>query len=75
MLRCREVVSFILDYLEGSLDVDTRERFDQHLVRCASCQAYLATYRQTLALERLTAIEDDDVPEELVRVVLASREQ
>ena len=79
-LSCRELVEFLADYLDGALPAPNRERFEEHLRACPACVDYLDSYRETM---RLTAEawqacgpEDDvseDVPEELVRAVLAAR--
>ena len=49
-LTCQEVVELVTDYLEGSLSAAQRERFEEHLAKCAGCQNYLAQMRQTIKL-------------------------
>ena len=73
MISCRELISFLLEYLEGTLSQHERARFERHLAVCDSCVAYLRTYETTIRLEKLAAIEESDVPEELVAAVLGSR--
>ncbi len=72
MIICRQLIGFIGAYVAGELDETSRGDFERHLVRCPSCQAYLQTYRRTVALARALATDDllDDVPEELVRTIL-----
>jgi anti-sigma factor RsiW len=77
-VTCREFADFILDYLEGTLPADTRESFDGHLSLCANCDRYLAQYRITVESGRSVFAEPDaplpgDVPEGLVRAILAAR--
>ena len=72
-MTCREVIGFIMDYLEGSLAAGERREFEKHLAVCRSCVAYLRTYELTIRMETATQIEDVTVPEELVRAILASR--
>ena len=36
-------------YLDGSLDPETRARFEQHLLGCDGCQTYLEQFRVTIA--------------------------
>src|SRR5207244_649328 len=43
---------FCLDYIDGSLPEDERERFTQHLVRCRDCVVFFETYRKTPELTR-----------------------
>ena len=77
-MKCREFAEFIADYLSGELEAEPRAAFDRHLSRCGNCRAYLSNYRQTIALGRSAFADDDaevpvDVPEDLVKAILASR--
>jgi len=72
-VTCREVIGFIMDYLDGALASGERTEFEKHLAICHSCVAYLKTYKLTLRMETATRIEDVTVPEELVRAILSSR--
>ena len=49
-LTCREMVELVSDYLEGALADHDRARFEQHLVLCEGCTAYLDQMRRTVAL-------------------------
>jgi anti-sigma factor RsiW len=80
LLSCRELVEFLADYLDGELAPALRERFEQHLRLCPPCVAYLDSYRETVRMAAdawgACGPEDpvpDEVPEELVRAVLAAR--
>lgn len=77
MMTCREVYGFLDDFLEDRLDALTRLKFGGHLVICAVCRSYLATYRVTLAAahgaELTDAPADTPVPEELIQAILSSR--
>jgi anti-sigma factor RsiW len=77
-MTCRELVEFLVEYLDGRMPEPERLRFEQHLGECPDCVAYLATYRETIRLskEAYTAADDSppsDVPEELIRAALAAR--
>jgi anti-sigma factor RsiW len=73
-ITCRQLIEFIIDYLEGELDDVARHDFERHLSVCSSCQAYLATYRRTMELTREATDEvAEGVPEELIRTILARR--
>jgi anti-sigma factor RsiW len=77
-MTCRELVEFLMDYLDGQLSEPERMCFEEHLGECPDCVAYLATYREAIRLgkEACTAGNDSiptDVPEELVRAILAAR--
>jgi anti-sigma factor RsiW len=77
-MTCRELVGFLGAYLEGELAPDTRARFAAHLAACGECAAYLETYRATVGLAK-NAFQDpdapipEDVPDDLVKAILAAR--
>ena len=77
-MNCREFVDFLIDYLEESLPPGQRAAFAGHLRDCPGCVAYLETYRQAVRLGKLACRPDDpppaEVPEELVRAILAARD-
>jgi anti-sigma factor RsiW len=74
-ITCRQLIEFIADYVEGALDAAARSDFERHLGRCASCQAYLQSYRQTTTLVRELATDEPavGVPDELVAAILARK--
>jgi len=72
-MACRELIEFLIDYLDGSLEPHERAKFEEHLAVCDSCVAYLRTYEMTIRMEKAAAIEECEVPEELVSAVMASR--
>lgn len=77
-VTCREFADFMADYLSGELPQDIRQQFDRHLGLCVNCQRYLTSYRETTTLGKRALADDDsalpaDVPEELVRAILAAR--
>ena len=49
-LLCRELVELVTEYLGDTLPPHDRARFEQHIVTCPPCTAYLAQMRTTLAL-------------------------
>jgi anti-sigma factor RsiW len=68
-LTCRELVEIVTDYLEGRLPPGDRVRFEEHILVCEGCTAYVEQMRETI---RLTgALRTEDVPaeaqEELLR--------
>lgn len=77
-MTCREFVNFLLEYLSGDLARRERAEFEQHLAECPDCSIYLRSYRETIKLGKAVFAELDtpvphDVPEELIRAILASR--
>ena len=47
-MDCNELVELVTDYLEGTLDMATRARFDMHLLDCDGCEHYLQQLRSTV---------------------------
>jgi anti-sigma factor RsiW len=80
VLTCRELIDFLRAYLDDELPSALRQRFEEHLACCPPCLDYLDSYRETVALaaEAFEAGGPDEpvpeeVPEELVRAILAAR--
>jgi anti-sigma factor RsiW len=77
-LTCREFVAFLAEYLEGRLPDGQHARFNGHLARCPSCASYTRSYQETLRLGRSAFTPEaslpGDVPEDLVRAILAARD-
>ena len=74
MMTCRELIDFLMAYLDGDLEHDVRSRFEEHLAECEECRAYLDSYRRVVALSGgINAATDEpvssEVPEELVRSI------
>jgi anti-sigma factor RsiW len=61
-MDCNELVELVTAYLDGSLDADTRDRFDAHLLECDGCENYLQQFRTTV--RTLGTIRDDDIEPE-----------
>jgi predicted anti-sigma-YlaC factor YlaD len=62
-LTCAEVVEVITSYLEDTMPLVDRERFEEHLALCDGCSTYFEQMRLTIATTgRLRA---RDIPEPL----------
>ena len=77
-MTCKELVEFLMDYLDGILSEPQRERFEEHLAECPDCVAYLATYQETVRIGKAVCSEEHEaasphVPEELVQAILSVR--
>ena len=71
MITCRQFEDFILAYLEGDLPNRQQLVFELHLKLCRECRDYLAAYRRTIEISKPVP---DDVPEGLVKAILAARD-
>lgn len=79
-ITCREFIDFLADYLEGRLPGDRLARFNAHLAGCPSCVSYARSYRDTIRLGQGAFCHPDEpvpseVPEQLVRAILAARDR
>jgi len=77
-LTCRQFVELIYEYLLGGLGAERTAAMNAHLAACPSCVAYLKSYEASIRMGRLALAPSDDlvpaeVPEALVRAVLAAR--
>ena len=79
MITCRQFENFILAYLEGELPDRQQFIFELHLKVCHECRDYLAAYRRTIEISKRAFEEPDrpvpdDVPEDLLKAILAARD-
>ena len=71
--RCTDIVELVTEYLEGTMPVEDRERFERHLAFCTECDIYLEQISDTIAVTG-TLAEDDVDPEALDRLMAAFQE-
>ncbi len=57
-MTCRELVTLVTDYLEGTLPAADRQRFERHLRECENCPIYLEQMRETIRLAGSLRAED-----------------
>jgi len=75
-MTCRECAEFLMQYVSGELPKETSDAFSVHLSRCPNCDEYLREYRDTITAGRLACKDEaglPDLPDELVRAILAAR--
>ncbi|WP_237570302.1 anti-sigma factor family protein [Mycolicibacterium lacusdiani] len=58
-MDCNQFVELVTAYLDGSLDVETRSRFDTHVLECDGCDNYLQQFRTTVST--LGKVDDSDL--------------
>lgn len=59
-ITCKELVELVTEYLEGALQSEERDRFEQHLLLCDGCDAYLEQMRKTIALSG--SLTEESIP-------------
>jgi anti-sigma factor RsiW len=47
-LTCTEMVRVVTEFLEDAMTIEDRTRFEQHLVFCKGCAAYVRQMRKTV---------------------------
>lgn len=77
-MTCRELATFLADYLDGQLPTDTRLAFDHHLSLCPNCVRYLEQYRASIQIGRTAIVQleqqvAEDFPDDLRKAILNSR--
>ena len=66
-MNCRQVVELMTDYLDGTLSIADRKRFEEHISGCDGCRAYLSQLRITreilgnFATESMPKSVEDDL--------------
>ena len=81
MLECITFEKFIIGYFSDTLTVRQKFVFDIHLKMCRECRTYLDAYKSTAALAGEQAeipfldMEMGDVPEDLIKAVLAAAKE
>jgi anti-sigma factor RsiW len=77
-ISCRDFVEFLNQYVDDELEPARRAVFERHLSICQDCTAYLDSYRKTMRLS-VQALREasfpSEVPEELLKAILAARKR
>ena len=47
-MSCRELVALVTEYLDGTLPVSERIRFERHVAVCPPCRGHLEQMRATI---------------------------
>ena len=73
-MTCRECAEFLMDYTSGELSPEVRATFERHMKACPNCEEYMRQYTGIVdAGQHAFDEETCDIPEELVRAILAAR--
>jgi anti-sigma factor RsiW len=71
-LTCAELVELVTEYLEGALEPELVERFEEHLVLCDGCAIHVQQMAETIRAAG-TLREEDLQPELAQRLLVAFR--
>lgn len=72
-MNCREIVDFLMDFVEGDLPAEQAAAFKEHLLDCPCCAKYMDCYRKAVELGRTACRECEPVPEDLIKAILNAR--
>ena len=82
-MNCKEVIGFLMEYLDDELSQEQRGSFEAHLGACSDCVDFIASYKQTLQLTKRLQLSEageisedkvlEDVPDDLVDAILAAQ--
>lgn len=76
IITCRELDSFMVDYLEDTLSKQQRRKFNLHLYLCRDCRRYLEAYKRAITLSQAAFHDhDESIPQELLKAILAARDE
>ena len=69
-MNCRQLVELVTEYFEGALAPEECSRFEEHVMSCPPCRAYLAQMRETMRL--LGSIPEETVPPTTEQTLIAA---
>ena len=75
-MTCRELIDFLMEYLDRELPQEQRAEFEAHLDACPECVDFLNSYQETRKLECQCYRDSDEsaaIPEQLVQAILAAK--
>ena len=58
MIECRKAAGLLLDYIEGSLNPDLRDRLRKHFEDCPPCLRFIESYKRTATLCKETLMKE-----------------
>jgi anti-sigma factor RsiW len=61
-IPCAQIVEMVTDYLEGVLEPDQRQLFEEHLADCPPCSRYVEQIQVTLA--DLGSVQERDLSDQ-----------
>ncbi len=76
-MTCKDLIDFLMSYLDGELPEKETRQFEDHLGICVNCESYLESYKETVRLGKMICQPNEalptDIPEDLVAAILEAR--
>ena len=63
MLTCKDFLSELSDYLDETIDADTRAKLERHITECPNCWVIADTTRRTIRIYK--GMEPHPIPPEV----------
>lgn len=73
MLTCKQFLQELNDYLDPSIDPETKRHLESHVAACPNCFVVVDTTKKTLQVYK--GMEPQAVPEDLKKRLLAAVER
>lgn len=70
ILTCKELIELVTDYFEDALSNNDRSRFEEHVMSCPPCRAYLEQMQETIRL--LGSVPEETVSPDAEQALLAA---
>lgn len=51
-LRCRRLIRYLSDYIDGTIDASVCEHLEKHVEDCAPCKVFIRNFRKTVKILR-----------------------
>jgi anti-sigma factor RsiW len=67
-LSCQELIELVTDYVERTMSLADRARFERHIDGCTDCNTYVGQMRRTIQI--VGALVEEDIPDDAKRQLL-----
>ena len=64
-MSCRKLLSEISNYLDGEIELATRQELEEHIAKCPNCWVIFDTTRKTVQIYQGCECEPYPIPESL----------
>ena len=77
MTTCRDLTTFLAEYIGDELDAAIRANFEGHIARCPDCVVFIAQYRRTIQVSHAAfdEVQHEPLPEDLVKAIVKAMKQ
>ena len=73
MLTCKDFLSELSDYLDETIDADTRAKLERHITECPNCWVIADTTRRTIRIYK--GMEPHPIPPDVENRLMQALEK